>query len=162
MKKFLVLLGSAILMSATFTHSAQAQWYKSLGVNNLSELTENQLNIALVKAEKTATTGGVLTILGGLSALIGGIIYTSSFENMFGGGWNQFEDHLKSAGTGALVMDVGLGLTAAGIPVWIVGGKRKTEIKMALAEKTKTISLRPSIGKFGNQRNFGVSLCLTF
>src|SRR4030042_2167107 len=137
MKNLLILL---LVFIAVHSH---AQWYtKQFGVNDISELNKDQLNIAFTKAEKTTKAGIAMTAIG-LPVFIVGSVFIYNGLNEFGE--LDIEQGVNKLGTGAFMMCAG-GLSAGiGIPLWIVGKNRKDIITVHLAKFTGT-SYIPSIG----------------
>jgi hypothetical protein len=95
-----------------------------------SELNQDQLNLALKQARNTTTTGKILTFVGLGVATIG--IVTVINE---GAKWAMDENpNENKASTGAYVMIFGGIATWIGIPVWIVGAKKKNKIEVELVK----------------------------
>ena len=132
-----------ILLLVFIAVHSNAQWYtRQFGVNDISELNNEQLNIAFTKAEKTTKAGIAMTVIGLPVMIIGGV--------MFWNGWNEFlEGDIVGGGmkynAGALISYAGVLSAGIGIPLWIVGKNRKDIITVHLAKFTGT-SYIPSIG----------------
>lgn len=125
---------------------SNAQWYVTqFDVTNMNELTKPQLNLALEQTEKTIVTGQVLTAIGALSTIIGGVIYTQGLNDIVESDINDINKGVNKATAGALVLTGGCAALGIGIPVWIVGGNRKNTINIHLA-KFQDTSCIPSIG----------------
>ena len=95
-----------------------------------SELNQDQLNFALKRAKKTATTGIILTFVGTGLATIGMVMAINE-----GVKWTMGEDtneNTVSAGTSAMIFGGIAALT--GIPVWIVGASKKHNIQLELVK----------------------------
>ena len=106
-------------------------------INNktrISELNQDQLNLALTKSIKTIKTGKNLTVIGAGLGFTGGILLLNDMNNrknntgMLGG--------LPTGETAAgLLMVIGGIITEAiGIPTWIKGSKQKKDIEIELVK----------------------------
>ena len=132
-----------IILLLLFPIGLKAQWYQSYGVTNINELSKDQLNMALLKANNTINAGKILTI-GGLIGFVGGyIIYTTSLNNIANG------NTLNPGGAegGALIMWTGAMAAGIGIPLLISGGNRKSDIQIALKKYE-------NVGMIGLKINF--------
>jgi hypothetical protein len=124
MKKFLLLL-----ITGLFAISVQAQWYsRSYGVNSINDLTEAQLNYALQRAEVNVKTGKILTFSGIGAFAIGTVIAATAVDDILT--WDDADAGKFVAG--GMLMYLGMGSTAVGIPFWIVGSTRKKKIEVSL------------------------------
>lgn len=123
-------------MLITFTLIANGQWYyNSFGVMNLNELSQDQLNFALSKAEKTVSTGQFFTLIGSMTAIIGISIYAQGISNMSNARTsNLITTNLNRSYLGAGVMAVGGTIASIGIPIWIVGANKRNDIQIALVK----------------------------
>jgi hypothetical protein len=92
-------------------------------------LNQEELNHALVKAGNVKITGVVLTVIGGVSAVTGTVLYWKIYDD-----YGNREPPTGKVKTYAYTMLGGLGLTAAGIPVWIIGGTKKRHIEAELVK----------------------------
>lgn len=125
MKTFWVAVILALLVL-----NVQAQWYsRSFGVNSINDLSEVQLNYSLQRAEANVHTGKILTYSGIGAFTLGTIIAASGVH----GFWNGVgDDDLNQYVAGSMLMLLGMGSTAVGIPFWISGAIRKKKVEIAL------------------------------
>ena len=129
MKKTLFL---SILLILTTSLYGQNQWYnRQYGVNNINELSEAQLKMALQNAETKIKTGRILTFVGIGTTLLGGILYADGMSSA-GDTWDEFWQNVGQAGGGIFLMIAGSGTIAFGVPFWIVGANRKSAIEVGL------------------------------
>jgi hypothetical protein len=121
-----------------------AQWYdRQFGVNSIDELNEKQLNISYKKAEKITKTGVVMTLSGITAIIVGEVIYLNGEAEYEPNGIIDFGFNDKMF-FGGVIIGVGVISSGIGIPLWMVGGKRKYLIKGQLAKFNDT-SYIPSI-----------------
>lgn len=80
---------------------------------------------ALVKDRKMQITGTVMTVAGGITLFAGNIMYNKVYHDF--GNIDPPEDKLK---TYRYIMFSGIGLIAAGIPIWAVGVVKERHIKI--------------------------------
>jgi len=124
MKKLTTVVGLFLLV--TF---ANAQWYQSYGVTNINELSVEQCQLALKKANSTATVGVLMTLTGISASVAGYLISTKSIDDM------DYEDLDMSGYTNGMgLMYAGAGIAAIGIPLWISGATRKSQIEVAMVK----------------------------
>ena len=143
MKQLLILL---LVFSAIQTN---AQWYyERFGVNEISELNEKELNIALRNANLRAGIGMVYSILG-ITMLTSGIVILSNhwndeYKSGYGSGIDNTMTAATQIGGGFLVLG-GAVCSGIAIPVCITGFSRRSQITLQLAKFNDT-SYIPSIG----------------
>jgi hypothetical protein len=90
-------------------------------------INQEQLNLDLTKAENVKRTGLVLTVIGGVAAVSGTVLYWKIYDN-----YGNREPPSGKVKAYAYTMLGGLGLTAAGIPLWIIGGAKTRHIEAEL------------------------------
>ena len=128
MKKFLLLL-----ITGLFAISVQAQWYsRSYGVDNINDLSEVQLNYALQRAESNVKTGKILTFSGIGAFALGTVIGVTALDDVFLNWDDSYDNYAGRYLAGGMLMLLGMGSTALGIPFWIVGATRKKKIEVSL------------------------------
>ena len=150
MKKFLV-----ILIAGLFALNVQAQWYsRSFGVDNINDLSQAQLNYALERAQSNVKIGRILTLSGVGAFTLGTFIAASSIVG-FIDKWDS--NDLDQYIAGGLLMLLGMGSTAAGIPIWILGATRKKKVEVALLRFNSS-----SITNYKLPQQFGLSLKVNF
>jgi hypothetical protein len=108
-----------VCLLAIFTFSINAQ--------SRQPLNQEQLNHSLTKAENFKRTGAVLTVIGGVAAVTGTVLYWKIYDN-----YGNREPPSGKVKAYAYTMLGGLGLTAAGIPLWIIGGAKTRHIEAEL------------------------------
>jgi len=163
MKNFCLLLSFALFLSLIHPNQSNAQqWYNSFGVTNINELTEAQCKVAMEKATKLIGTGTAFAIIGGLAAIVGGIVYYSGLTSIMTGSYNEITKNTQNAMIGGVIMYCGAGLSAIGIPLWIAGAMRKADIEIALAKFPAKVAFGPRIIKDLNHYSLGLSMSITF
>jgi hypothetical protein len=145
-----------ILLIVIMPLSLSAQYYQNLfvSVENLSNLTEAQLDLALTKSLKTIETGKMLTYAGGVGTLIGGIIYFVGLNAITNGDFSDLSTNTNIALAGGAVAYVGITAASIGIPIWLIGDKRKDNIEIALV-KFKPLS-------YNDRSGLGIGLNVLF
>ncbi|MCY1720686.1 hypothetical protein OU798_10050 [Prolixibacteraceae bacterium Z1-6] len=124
MKKFMV-----FLLLGFLTLAVQAQWYsRSYGVKSINELTQPQLNYELQRAQSNIKAGKILTYSGVGAFALGTFIAASSLDN----GWWRDDNDFDKYVAGSMLMLLGMGATAVGVPFWIVGASREKKVEIAL------------------------------
>jgi hypothetical protein len=115
---FLIII--AIILIST---NGNCQWYNRVyGVNELNQLSTEQLNNALKWTQRKIQTGEIISGIGAVG-IIGGIIEikaTSNLPGSFAAVWGMI----------AIILSVPAEIT--GLTIWGVNAKRKGEIKMCL------------------------------
>ena len=129
MKKLMTVAGLFLLV--TF---ANAQWYQSYGVTNINELTAEQCKVALKKANNTTTTGAIMTLAGITASVAGYLIINNDIDDIV-------EGDISSYTNGMGLMYAGAGIAAIGIPLWISGATRKSQIEVAMVKFKDTTGL---------------------
>jgi hypothetical protein len=112
-----------VLLLVIFTGSVNAQ--------RKSQLTQEQLKVALAKATIMKRTGAVITISGCMLDGIGLILLDSRKVIGTTGVWGRRNVYEKNGGGWCLL--AGIATTAVGIPTWITGGTKKKNINNKLA-----------------------------
>ena len=120
--------------------SVNAQWYnKGCGVLDIESATANEFDCMWKKAASTAKVGQITCVVGGGLALIGGITMLVA-NPCCSSGYTM---------VGVLAVEVGLIVTAVGIPIWAVGGSRKSKLKDSPHYKNSintSLRISPSLG----------------
>ena len=125
-----------------FCASVNAQWYyNSFGVTNINELNKDQLDLALQKSMKTIHVGKAMTFIGVGATIIGGIVYASGLKKIVTDDYGNIDANANKAMGGAAIMSVGGLVAGIGIPVWISGATRKSDIEIALVKFKPVASL---------------------
>jgi hypothetical protein len=115
---------SIVLLIVIFTVSVNAQ--------RKSQLTQEQLKVALVKAKTKKRTGAVITICG--CALDGvGLILLDRRKVIGTKGRPHQEYNIYEKNGGGWCLLAGIATTAVGIPKWITGATKKKNIDNKLA-----------------------------
>ena len=142
MKKTIILL--TILLSFGIVN---AQWYYTqYGVTNMNELTMEQCDFALEKAERTIKTGKTMTALGAGACIIGAMIYSNGLNDIIDSSTlSGIDNGLNKGIAGAYILGAGAIAASIGIPIWISGESQKSQVEIALV-KFKDISYIPSFG----------------
>lgn len=130
----------------------------SLNAQGYNSMTQDQLNLALEKANKSVSTGSTLTVLGGI-ALVGGILlYANGLTDMVEEDYSEIDSNLSKSLLGIVVITAGIGCLGAGIPTAITGKNRRDKIEIALL-KFKTTGLQIDRG---SSPIYGIGLKVTF
>jgi hypothetical protein len=107
-----------------------------------SKFTKEQLNIALVKANKLKKTGTVITLSGcvlditGIALIATAPVTGQDWGYFRGGYYNKYDWR-----GGWYVLLAGVGFTTVGIPLWSTGATKKRHIKAALAKLEGSASI---------------------
>jgi len=94
---------------------------------DLTELNSDQLNLYKEKAVGMRNAGMVLTLVGSTAYLSGMLLLLNYMETAPIEDWNSFEPNFY-----AVLTIAGAASGIAGIPLWIIGGSRKTKAEVAL------------------------------
>ncbi len=162
MKKLKILTICLILGGLYISNNVNAQWYNSYGVTNINELTESQLDIAMIKAEKTIKTGKTMTILGGLVTVIGCVMYLNNLGNIITDRFENLSSNVNKSFTGAYIMYGGGIVFSIGVPVWISGGSRKSDIEIARAKYTSNLRVNPYLNTSSYDKSIGLRFTFSF
>jgi hypothetical protein len=126
MRKVFFVLAAIILIST----SGNCQWYSRVyGVNELNQLTTEQLNNALKWTQRNMQTGKIISVIGAVG-IIGGAVEVSVTNN-------EKYGFAILGGIAAILISVPLEIT--GLTIWGVNSSRKTKIANCLS--TTKISL---------------------
>ena len=110
---------------------------------NLDTLNIDQLNLYKGKAVKLRNTGMTLTLIGGTVLVVGGILFADDYD----------DSNLKDLGWRLELLVMSELVTVAGIPLWIIGGIRKSKVEIAL----KKFDIKPN-----NSMAVGLGITLRF
>jgi len=114
---------------------------------NLDELNVDQLNLYMNNATSMRNAGIALTVIGTGVAILGASMINSNY------GINDLEADLNKMGSGVLICTLGVISTGVGIPLWVIGGKRRSQAELILKKYDF---------KQGNSMAVGVGLTLRF
>lgn len=119
-----------ILLFGLLTMNVQGQWYsRSFGVESINDLNETQLKYALQRAQANVKTGKILTFSGIGAFTLGTIIAANSLDEFWTG---MDESDFDQYVVGSVLMLLGIGSTLVGVPFWIAGASRRTQVEVAL------------------------------
>ncbi len=119
---------SVVALLFLFALNLQAQWYnRTYGVDQLTDLSEKQLNLALQQAERNLRTGRIMTIVGVSAEVVGLSLVYSSFCI-----FDCTKAELVRGNTGGVLFLAGFITMLVGIPMWAVNGSRRNKIEIAL------------------------------
>jgi len=103
----------------------------SLNAQRKSQLTQEQLKVALVKAKIKKRNGAIITISG--CALDGVGLILLDRRKVIGTKGSRDEWNIYEKNGGGWVLLAGIATTAVGIPKWITGATKKKNIDNKLA-----------------------------
>ena len=112
-----------------FILNVQAQWYSKYGVNDINDLSEEQLQFALQKSEKNLKSGKILTYAGLGASTVGLAISIHATAHWVTDPLNPNHDEMTAGG---LFLMMGLGAMVVGVPLWAVNASRRNKIEIAL------------------------------
>lgn len=143
-----------VILLGFLTINVQAQWYsRSFGVDSINDLNEAQLNFLLQRAETNIKTGKILTFTG-IGTFAAGTVLAASGVDGF---WSDKNNNSEKMVAGSLLILMGMGSTAVGVPFWIVGASRKKKVEIAL------LRFEPStVTGFKQPEQIGLSLKINF
>ncbi len=102
----------------------------SLGAQVYSTMNQEQLNLALEKAESSIRAGRKLTIIGAVVGVAGFTAFIVDSRDTGKDVGLSFSSTLAEI----LVTAAGLGMMGAGIPKWILGKNKKDKIEIELVK----------------------------
>ena len=119
MKKVLLIISTLLLLSV----SGNCQWYNRLyGVNDINQLSKEQLNQALIRTQRGISGGRTLSLVSAIG-ICGGIIEILATRNV-GEGFGIL------AGMGLIIVSVPLEIV--GLTKWGINDSRAKSIKEVL------------------------------
>jgi len=119
MKKVLLIISTLILLSV----SGNCQWYnRRYGVNDINQLSKEQLNEALIRTQRGISDGRTLSLISAIG-ICGGITEILATRNV-GEGFGIL------AGMGLLIVSVSLEIV--GLTKWGINDSRAKSIKEVL------------------------------
>ena len=125
--------------------SANALWYQSYGVTNINDLTQPQCELALEKAHNTITAGAIPTVGGGILFGIGIAVLNSSVDDAYNATtWQDVSDVTDKSIGSTVLMVTGGTMFSIGIPLWISGATRKSQLEVAM--KKFDTAMVPTVG----------------
>ncbi len=157
----IILLIPVILL---FVAPTTAQWYsRQYGVDDINELTIDQLEYSLGKAT-SLKTGGILLTVVGTSAMLGGFIMAgNAMEHTLT--LKATEKDAIHYGFSIVLVYGGFFLDAAGIPLWIIGEHRRTDIEFSrkyLFSSSISVDFSPLLSYNPVNRNFSPGIRIAF
>jgi hypothetical protein len=124
MKKVLLIISTLILLSV----SGNCQWYnRRYGVNDISQLSQEQLIEALTRAQSKVTGGHVLSIVGAIGIGVGSYLIVHSKKI-----YPEANDITEPQLTGFTFLVISIPLEIAGLIKWGINGTRAKSIKGVL------------------------------
>jgi hypothetical protein len=147
MGKAFLIMSTLILLSV----SGNCQWYhRRYGVNDINQLSQEQLNEALTKAQSKISGGHVLSIVGAIGIGVGSylIVYSKRI-------YPEANDITEGEMTGWVFLAISIPVEIAGLTKWGINGKRvksikevlnNTELKMGLVNYQKGNICSGSLG----------------
>lgn len=138
--------------------SANCQWYyKSCGVSDINNVTKDEFDCLWKNANKIVKVGRTTCAVGTAFMIAGGITMLAT-------------DPCCSSGQTLLGFYTVIGGTAiniVGLPIWLVGAKRKSKLKASRHFNNQglgTIRLTPIIqgNHFNSSHTFGITATISF
>jgi len=151
MKNILIIL----LVVFFYSNTANGQWYnKSCGVIDINTCSMEEFNCMWNKASKTAHRGAVTTIIGSSIIGAGGVIA------LIGGSE-------EAVWTGLFFVMTGGFIDIIGVPIWIVGAARKSNLKKSPYYQDLnlgSLNITPAFGvnHANNSHYIGIGISLSF
>jgi hypothetical protein len=141
MKKVLLIISTLILLSV----SGNCQWYnRRYGVNDINQLSKEQLNEALIRTQRGISGGRTLSLVSAIG-ICGGIIEILATRNV-------------GEGFGILA---GMGLIIVSVPLEIVGltkwGINDSRAKSIIKEVLKSMELKMGLVNYPCRNIFASS-----
>ena len=157
MKKISLVFVCIISMILIFPLETSAQWYSRYGVDNAAQLTEDQVNLAVTRADKNIRAGKTCAWIVGAGTVLGGINLYRGYN--YNG--DEFLGGLGLAVGGMTLIGVGVVVGLAGLMTYSNNNKRMQEIIKAHGPRKK-VSINPYFSKDFNVSSVGLNLCLRF
>lgn len=124
MKKIFLIISSVILLSV----SGNCQWYyRRYGVNEISKLSQEQLNEALTRAQSKVTGGHVLSIVGAIGIGVGSYLIVHSKKI-----YPEANDITQPQMAGFTFLVISIPIEIVGLIKWSINGTRVKNIKGVL------------------------------
>lgn len=124
MKKVFLIISFLILLSA----GGNCQWYnRRYGVNDITQLSQEQLNEALTRAQSKVTGGHVLSIVGAAGIGVGSYLIAHSKKI-----YPEANDLTEQQLTGIMFLVISIPIEIAGLIKWGINGTRVKSIKGVL------------------------------
>ena len=151
-------LVALVLFVCSIFCSANCQWYhKSCGVSDIYNTTVDEFDCLWKKSNNLALIGKTTCAVGTAIMIAGGITMIAA-------------DPCCSSGLlllGYLAVEVGLAINIVGVPIWVVGAIRKSNLKENKHFKNqafKTIKITPALHRnhYNNSYAFGIAATLSF
>jgi|OpeIllAssembly_1097287.scaffolds.fasta_scaffold59711_2 hypothetical protein len=140
MKKLFLILTTLILLSV----NGNCQWYnRRYGVNDINQLSEEQLNEALIRTHRGISGGSTLSLIG-VIGICGGIIEIIATKNI-GEGFGIL------AGMGLIIVSVPLEIV--GLTKWSINDTRSKSIKEVL----RSTELKMGLVNYHERNTFSIT-----
>ena len=134
MKKVFLIISTLILLSV----SGNCQWYnRRYGASDINQLTKEQLNEALTRAQNKVTGGHVLSIVGAIGIGVGSYLIVHSKKI-----YPEANDITEPQLTGFTFLVISIPIEIAGLIKWSINGTRVKSIKEVL----KSTEIKMGIG----------------
>jgi len=140
MKKLFLILTTLILLSV----NGNCQWYnRRYGVNDINQLSEEQLNEALIRTHRGISGGSTLSLISAIG-ICGGIIEIIATKNI-GEGFGIL------AGMGLIIVSVPLEIV--GLTKWSINDTRSKSIKEVL----RSTELKMGLVNYHERNTFSIT-----
>lgn len=148
MKKVFLIISFLILLSA----GGNCQWYnRRYGVNDITQLSQKQLNEALTRAQSKVTGGHVLSIVGAIGIGVGSYLIVHSKKI-----YPEANDITEPQLTGFTFLVISIPIEIAGLIKWSINGTRAKRIK----EVFKSTELRMGLINYQQENIYSGSRVL--
>lgn len=99
---------------------------------------------------------------GGVATVIGGIIYVNYLNKITTGSINNLSSNVNKSLSGSLIMSGGGLLLTIGIPVWISGYMRKSDVEIARGKYSTKIQVKPYLNYDQKYGSLGLRFAISF
>ena len=155
-----------ILIISSNACETDAQWYtRQYGAEDINDLSMDQMKYSLDKAVKLRSAGITLTISGSSAMLLGFIMANNSMKNAIDG--KVAEEDAFNYAVSIVLVYAGFASDAAGMPLWVIGGKRKKDITYShkyLFSNSMSLEIHPDLSYNNYSKTYcpGIRIILDF
>lgn len=149
---------ASVMLAFTLLCAVECQWYyRTCGVTDIENATSDEFDCLWEKSNRMASRGRTTCVVGGSIMIVGGIAMIAT-------------DPCCSQGVfmlAGLTFFVGGGITILGLPAWVAGAGRKSQLKGNIHSQNqalKTILISPVMQRnhLNNSHIFGIGATISF